>query len=64
MMKYYVGYFNKHWDKSKFTVVAATPTKLSAVFIRDVYNTGSTKFEIITAAEAMTIDLVYTSDIG
>lgn len=63
MMKYYIGYFDNPFDRSKFTVVAATPTKIAGGFIRDVYNTGSTKFEMITAGEAMAIDLVYISDI-
>lgn len=35
MMKYYIGYYNKPWDKSEFTVIAGSPDPFVALFILD-----------------------------
>ena len=37
MMKYYIGYYNKPWDKSEFTVIAGSPDPFVALFILDSY---------------------------
>ncbi len=36
-MKYYVGYFNKSWDKSEFTVICGCPDRDNACFILEQY---------------------------
>lgn len=61
-MKYYVGYFNKPWDKSEFTVICACPRKAAACFILDQYqnhpnSTGD--YEMISAADAMDLKLIF-----
>lgn len=41
-MKYYVGYFNKPWDKNEFTVICGCPNRASACFILDQYQNTPT----------------------
>lgn len=61
-MKYYVGYFNKPWDKTEFTVICACVDKCAAHFILNQYlnhpnSMGS--YEIITAADSMDLRLIF-----
>lgn len=62
-MKYYIGYYNEPWDKSKFTVVAATPTHAAAVFILNRYKEYCTSnldmYVMLTAAEIMDKTLIF-----
>ena len=63
-MKYYIGYFNKPWDKSEFTVICACPDKYAALFILRQYEEhamGCMKdsYVMLTAAEIMDKTLVY-----
>lgn len=63
MMKYYIGYYNEPWDKSKFTVVAAAPSSAAAIFILARYKEYCTSnldiYVMITAAEAMEKTLIF-----
>lgn len=57
-MKYYIGYFNKPWDKTEFTVICATPNSAAASFILSKYQESgmdSTKdlYVMLSAAEIM-----------
>lgn len=61
-MKYYIGYFNKPWDKSEFTVICACPCKAAALFILGQYqnNPNSTGgYELLTAADVMDLKLIF-----
>lgn len=62
-MKYYIGYFNKPWDKSEFTVIAATPNEFSAHFIFEQYKSfssvNSVEYKLLTAAEIMDLKIVF-----
>ena len=59
-MKYYVGYFNKPWDKTEFTVICACPQKAAALFIVNQYrNYGTGNYELLTAAETMDLKLIF-----
>lgn len=63
-MKYYIGYFNKPWDKSEFTVIAGSPDPFAALFILDCYREkapASMKdtYELLAAADAMNLKLIF-----
>lgn len=60
-MKYYIGYYNEPWDKSKFTVICGCPNKWAATFILSKYEEAGHKdtYEILTAAEAMDKKLIF-----
>lgn len=60
-MKYYVGYYNEPWDKSKFTVVCGCPSLGAAQFIQNQYikESGNTLYLILTAAESMDKTLIF-----
>lgn len=66
-MKYYIGYFNKPWDESEFTVICATPNRDAADFILKRYkdsaaDTGITSpdtYVMLTAAETMDLKLIF-----
>lgn len=62
-MKYYIGYFNKPWDESEFTVICACPNKYAADFILSQYkaqalDTMCDTYVLLTAAEIMDKTLV------
>ncbi len=60
-MKYYIGYFNEPWDKSKFTVICATPNSAAAHFILDRYKERASypdTYVMLTAAEIMDKTLI------
>lgn len=61
-MKYYVGYFNKPWDTSEFTVICGCPSQFAAIFILEQYKEHSEfsiNYQMLTAAELMDIKLVF-----
>lgn len=62
-MKYYIGYFNKPWDKSEFTVICATPNKYAADFIYNQYKNSDmdsiANYELLTAAEIMDLKVIF-----
>lgn len=63
-MKYYVGYFNKPWDKSEFTVICACPDKYAASFILKQYQEKAMErftdtYKLLTAAEIMDLKLIF-----
>lgn len=60
-MKYYIGYFDKPWDKSEFTVICGYPSKHAAIFILEQYRKEGPAgvYEMLSAAEAMDINLVF-----
>lgn len=60
-MKYYIGCFNKPWDKSEFTVICGCPNKQAAIFILEQYRKEGPAdiYEMLTAAEAMDKKLVF-----
>lgn len=61
-MKYYVGYFNKPWDKSEFTVICGCPDRAAACFILEQYQNHPNSmghYEMITAADAMNLKLIF-----
>lgn len=57
-MKYYIGYFNKPWDKDEFTVICATPNICAASFILKKYqesasDTMKDTYVMLSAVEIM-----------
>lgn len=64
MMKYYIGYYNKPWDKSEFTVIAGSPDPFVALFILDSYREKAPEsmkntYELLAADEAMNLKLIF-----
>ena len=64
MMKYYIGYYNKPWDKSEFTVIAGSPDPFVALFILDSYRekcpeSMKSAYEMISEDEAMNLKLTF-----
>ena len=63
-MKYYIGYYNKPWDKSEFTVIAGSPDPFTALFILDCYREKSPEsmknaYELLAAADTMNLKLIF-----
>lgn len=60
-MKYYIGYYNKPWDKSEFTVICVCPREAAADFILSQYINGgaSASYIKLTAEEIMNKKLVF-----
>ena len=55
-MKYYIGYFNKPWDKTEVTVICATPNRAAASFILSKYQESTRdkdRFVMLSVAEIM-----------
>lgn len=63
-MKYYIGYFNKPWDKSEFTAIAAFPDPFAALFVLDCYREKSPEsmknaYELLSAEDTMNLKLIF-----
>ena len=63
-MKYYIGYFNKPWDKSEFTVIAGSPDPFVALFILDSYREKALEsmknaYELLSAEDTMNLKLIF-----
>ena len=63
-MKYYIGYFNKPWDKSEFTVIAGSPDPFAALFMLDSYREKALEsmknaYELLSAEDTMNLKLIF-----
>ena len=61
-MKYYIGYYNKPWDKSEFTVICGCPDRAAALFLLRQYREKANDpdgYVMLTAAEIMDKTLVF-----
>lgn len=63
-MKYYIGYFNKPWNKKAFTVICACHNIYAAKFILGQYKEHAMEsqkdtYKLLTAAEIMDLEIVY-----
>jgi hypothetical protein len=63
-MKYYIGYFNEPWDKSKFTVICECPRKYAAEFILSQYKEHALSetcdvYEMLSVVELTGKELVF-----
>lgn len=63
-MKYYIGYYNKPWDKSEFTVIAGSPNPFVALFILDCYREKTSEsmkdiYELLSVEDTMNLKLIF-----
>lgn len=58
-MRYYIGYFNKPWDMTEFTVLCMCNSHAAAIFILGKYQEYDPDlYKLLTAAEIMNITLI------
>lgn len=61
-MKYYIGYYNKPWDKTEFTVICGTPREAVALFILGQYKSFGIipeTYEMLSVEEATNKKLIF-----
>lgn len=58
-MNYYIGYFNKPWDKSEFTVICKTFSKPAAVFIFEQYSKYDDAYIMLSEYDVTGLTLLY-----